>query len=140
LAESKLKDESAFKMFRALVGAQGGDVSYIDDPEKLPKASLIEDVPAPKSGYLKGINAQIIGETSVELGAGRAKKGDPIDHAVGIVVHHKVGERVKKGEALFTLHANDEAKLAAARARVLAAHTWSAKKVKPLKHSYGLVK
>jgi pyrimidine-nucleoside phosphorylase len=139
-AEGALQDGSAFERFRKLVAAQGGDVSYVDDPEKLPRAPMIEEVKAPKSGYLKWIDAQEIGETSVEMGAGRAKKGDRIDPAVGIVVLHKVGEKVAKGAPLFVLHANSQATLDAARERVLKAHQWSAKKVKPLKHSYGVVK
>lgn len=139
-AEATLKDGSALERFRKLVAAQGGDVSYIDNPDKFPKAKLIEEVPSPKSGFLKWIDAKEIGETSVDLGAGRAKKGDPIDHAVGIVVHHKVGDQIQKGEPLFTLHANDQTKLDAARKRVLAAHSWSPKKVKPLPHFYGVVK
>ena len=135
-----LKDGSAFERFRALVSAQGGDVRYVDDPSLLPRAQFVEEVPAPRSGYLKWVDARQIGEASVALGAGRAKKGDPIDHAVGIVVLHKVGDRVAKGAPLFTLHANDQAKLEAARAQVLAAHQWSAKKVKPLPLFYGTVK
>ena len=135
-----LKDGSAFERFRALVSAQGGDVRYVDDPSLLPRAKFVEEVPAPRSGYLKWVDARQIGEASVALGAGRAKKGDPIDHAVGIVVLHKVGDRVAKGAPLFTLHANDQTKLEAARAQVLAAHQWSAKKVNPLPLFYGTVK
>jgi pyrimidine-nucleoside phosphorylase len=138
-AEAVLQDGSAFERFRRLVAAQGGDVSYVDDPHKLPKAALIEEVKAPKSGYLKRIDAQVVGEASVEMGAGRAKKGDAIDPAVGIVVLHKVGDKVAKGEPLFVLHANSQATLDAARARVLAAHQWSSKKVKALQHSYGVI-
>jgi pyrimidine-nucleoside phosphorylase len=138
-AEAVLQDGSAFERFRKLVAAQGGDVSYVDTPDKLPTAALIEEVKAPKSGYLKRIDAQIVGETSVEMGAGRAKKGDAIDPAVGIVVLHKVGDKVAKGEPLFVLHANSQSTLDAARARVLAAHQWSSKKVRPLPHSYGTV-
>jgi pyrimidine-nucleoside phosphorylase len=139
-AAATLEDGSAFARFRALVEAQGGDVACIDDPSKLPTAPIIEEVRAPRSGYLKAIDAQIVGETSVELGAGRAKKGDSIDHAVGIIVHHKVGEKIEKGEPLFTLHANDDAKMQAARKRVLAAHVWSERKTKPLPLFYGTVK
>jgi len=139
-AAATLQDGSAFERFRKLVAAQGGDVSYEDQPEKLPAAPFIEEVAAPKSGYIKWIDAQIVGETSVEMGAGRAKKGDDIDPAVGIVVLHKVGDRVKKGEPLFVLHANSQQSLEAARTRVLAAHKWSAQKVKRLRHSYGVVK
>jgi pyrimidine-nucleoside phosphorylase len=135
-----LKDGSAFERFRRLVIAQGGDVSYVDHPDKLPTAHFIDEVPSPRSGYLKWIDAKEIGETSVDLGAGRIKKEDPIDHAVGIIVHHKVGDKVEKGKPLFTLHANDRDKLRAARERVLAAHAWSTKKVKSLPLFYGSVK
>ncbi len=139
-AEATLNDGTAFDRFRKLVSAQGGDVSYVDSPDKFPKAKFIEEVSSPRGGYLKAVDAQIVGETSVDLGGGRAKKGDPIDHAVGIVIHHKVGDRVAKGEPLFTLHANDKAKLEAAKERILKAHGWNAKKVKPLPHFYGTVK
>jgi pyrimidine-nucleoside phosphorylase len=138
--EAALNDGSALERFRQLVIAQGGDVSYVDHPEKLPTATLIEEVTSPRTGYLKGIDAQVVGETSVDLGAGRARKEDKIDFAVGIVVHHNVGDKVEKGQPLFTLHANDKAKLAAARELVLAAHTWSAKKTKPLPLFYGVIK
>ncbi|MBX3045462.1 MAG: thymidine phosphorylase [Anaerolineales bacterium] len=138
-AEATLHDGSALERFRKLVAAQGGDVSYVDDPDKLPKALIIKEVLAPKSGYIKWIDAQIVGETSVEMGAGRATKEDTIDPAVGIVVLHKVGDRVKKGEPLFVLHANSQKSLKAAETRMLAAHKWSAKKVKRLRHTYGVV-
>jgi pyrimidine-nucleoside phosphorylase len=62
---------------------------------------------------------------AVDLGGGRKKKGDPIDHSVGVIVHYKVSDQVQKDTPLFTVYANDEAKLAAARARVLGAHTFS---------------
>ena len=139
-AAISLANGSALERFRQLVIAQGGDVSYVDDPEKFPKAQWIEDVPSPRSGYLKWIDAKEIGEASVDLGAGRIKKGDDIDHAVGIVVHHKVGDKIQKGQPLFTLHANDKAKLDPARKRILSAHKWSPKKVKPLPLFYGAVK
>ena len=72
--------------------------------------------------------------------AGRARKGDPIDHAVGLVIHHKVGDKVKKGEALFTVHANDAGRLASAKARALAAHRFSAKRVRPLQLFYRMMR
>jgi pyrimidine-nucleoside phosphorylase len=68
----------------------------------------------------------------VTLGAGRAKKSDSVDHAVGFIIHKKVGDRVEKGEPLFTIHANDESKLAEAREAVLAAHSFSDSVVTPL--------
>ncbi|NMC79615.1 MAG: thymidine phosphorylase [Chloroflexi bacterium] len=125
MLEEVLRQGKAWASFRNLVIAQGGDVSYIDEPNKLPKASLIEVVPSPVSSYLQVLNAREVGETAVDLGAGRARKGDPIDHAVGIVVHRKVGAWVEKGEPLFTIHAEDAEKLKSARERLLAAHQWS---------------
>jgi pyrimidine-nucleoside phosphorylase len=84
------------------------------------------------SGNLAQIHARIVGETAVNLGAGRAKKGDPIDHAVGIIIHHKVGDIIEKGEPLFTIHANDEKLLADAKENMLKAHIFNDKKVAPL--------
>jgi pyrimidine-nucleoside phosphorylase len=125
MAERSISDGSAFEKLRVLVEAQGGDVSYIDDPSKFPKAKYIEEVGSPQSGYLAQVQARTVGEAAVTLGAGRAKKSDPVDHAVGFLIHHKVGDDVKAGEPLFSVHANDEAKLAEAREAVLAAHRFS---------------
>ena len=75
----------------------------------------------------------------MDLGAGRARKGDPIDHAVGLLAPRKVGDKVKAGEALFTIHANDEEKLESARQRLLAAVEWSDSAVAPLPLFYGVV-
>jgi len=130
--EKVLADGSALAKFRQLVVAQGGDGSQVDDPSKLPSASFIEAVYAPKTGYVKEIVAREVGLASVALGAGRAKKTDSIDLSVGVIVHAKVGDYVKRGDLLFTVHANDKQKLAEARDRVLAAHTFSKTKVKRL--------
>jgi pyrimidine-nucleoside phosphorylase len=102
-----LQDGTALGKFRALVAAQGGDVAAVDDPGRLPKAGYVVDVPSPKSGYLRRCDARTVGEVSVRLGAGRARKGDPIDHGVGLMVHAKVGDRVQSGGPLFTVHAKD---------------------------------
>jgi len=132
MAEKSIADGSAFEKFRVLVQAQGGDVSYVDDPSKFPRAEYVEVVESPRNGYLAQIQARSVGEAAVTLGAGRAQKSDPIDHAVGFVIHHKVGDKLEKGEPLFTIHANDESKLAEAREAVLAAHSFTSEKVTPL--------
>jgi pyrimidine-nucleoside phosphorylase len=132
MAEASIANGSAFEKLRVLVQAQGGDISYVDDPSRFPEAEYVEAVHAPKSGYLAQIQARTIGEAAVALGAGRARKSDPIDHAVGFVIHHKVGDRVQKGEALFTVHANDREQLAEARQSVLSAHEFSEEAVGPL--------
>jgi len=125
MAEKSIEDGSALEKLRVLVRAQGGDVSYIDDTSKFEKAKLIEVVKSPRSGYLSEVQARSVGEAAVTLGAGRAKKSDPVDHAVGFIIHHKVGDTLEAGEPLFTIHANDQAKLDDVREIVLAAHTFS---------------
>jgi pyrimidine-nucleoside phosphorylase len=132
LAEKAVDSGDGFRKFKELVIAQGGDVSYIDHPEKFPKATYIKSVTSLKEGYLSVVNAETIGIASVALGAGRAKKTDDIDHAVGFVIHQKVGHRVKKGEPLFTVHANDLKKLENAEESVMKAFEWSSRPVKPL--------
>ena len=125
MAEQALENGSALEMFRKLVAAQGGVVSYVDQPEKMATARLTEIVPAPQSGYLSEIHAGMIGEAAVKLGAGRAQKGNAIDHAVGFLILHKVGDCVQAGQPLFQVHANDETRLAAAKKQVLMAHHFS---------------
>jgi len=132
LALETLSSGAAWQKFRELVEAQGGDVSCVDDPEQLPQASLVEPVPAPRSGYLSGVNAAEVGLAVVDLGGGREEKGQAIDHSVGVLVHHKVGELVQEGSPLFTIHANDQDKLEAARERILDAHSFSDEPVQQL--------
>ncbi len=132
MAKNSIADGSALEKLRVLVEAQGGDVSYVDDVSKFARAKYIEVVPAPHSGFVSQVHARLVGEASVALGAGRAKKGDPIDYAVGFRILKKVGDQVQAGEPLFEIHANDEAKLAAARATALSAYAFSAEFVPPL--------
>jgi pyrimidine-nucleoside phosphorylase len=132
MAEKSIADGSAFEKFRVLVAAQGGDVSYVDDTSKFPRAELIEVVESPQNGYIAQIQARSVGEAAVALGAGRARKSDPIDHAVGFVIHHKVGDQVEKGEPLFTIYANDQGKLAEAREAVFSAHAFREEPVERL--------
>jgi pyrimidine-nucleoside phosphorylase len=132
MAEKSIADGSAFEKFRVLVQAQGGDVSYVDDMSKFPRAEFVEVVESPRNGYVAQIQARSVGEAAVALGAGRARKSDPIDHAVGFVLQHKVGDQVEKGEPLFTIHANDREKLTEARDSVLSAHAFSEEPVERL--------
>ncbi len=139
MAEATIQDGRAWEKFRQLVQAQGGDVSFVDHPEKLPVARLVEPVPAPRSGCIRAIYANEVGETAVMLGAGRERKGEPIAPGVGFVFHHKVGDRVEAGEPLFTIHANDPEKLAEARRRILAAYEWQEQSCNPLPLFYGVI-
>jgi pyrimidine-nucleoside phosphorylase len=140
MGEDALRNGLAWEKFRKLVIAQGGDVTVVDDPSRLPTAALIKTIPAPRSGNLSRVDARRVGEAVVALGGGRAKKGDPIDYAVGVIVHHKVGDQVKMGQPLFTVHANQDEKMAQACQQVLEAHAWSDSPVEPLPLFYGLIR
>ena len=103
-----VEDGSAFEKLRQMVIAQGGDVSYIDHPEKFPLSKHIVEVKASKSGYIKHIVALEIGESAMRLGAGRETFDDVIDMSAGIVLNKKVGDKVEKGETLCAVHTNKE--------------------------------
>jgi thymidine phosphorylase len=119
-----MTDGRAVAKFRELIAAQGGDVSVIEHPEHMPQASLQVPVPAPRDGYVTALDALAVGHACKVLGAGRERKGEPIDLAVGVVMHKKRGDHVKAGEPLATLHANDAAKAEAAKTELLTAFTW----------------
>jgi pyrimidine-nucleoside phosphorylase len=132
LAQKSIQDGTALEKLRLLVSAQGGDASFVDDTSKFERAKLVERVKAPRSGFVSQVNARTVGEASVALGAGRAKKGDPIDHAVGFLVFKKVGDSVREGEALCEIHANDGEKLKDAREAILSAYRYSDEPIPPL--------
>ncbi|MBN2258198.1 MAG: thymidine phosphorylase, partial [Anaerolineaceae bacterium] len=102
-----LADGSAWESFRKLVIAQNGDVAYVDEPGRLPQAAIVETINAPVGGYIQELHARKVGEAAITLGAGRARKGDAIDPAVGILVHARVGDQLVVGQPLFSIHAND---------------------------------
>jgi pyrimidine-nucleoside phosphorylase len=129
--EQVLGDGRALSKFREWIQAQGGDIRYVDDPAKLPTARFVTELLAPRSGYVAGVDAREIGLTSMLLGGGRARKGDQIDHSVGIVLAAKIGDFVAKGQLLLTIHANDEAQLPGAQQRLLAAYERSDDPVAP---------
>jgi pyrimidine-nucleoside phosphorylase len=129
---ARLDDGSAWEQFRVLVRVQGGDVMAVDEPARLPTAPLIREVRAPQGGYISAVDAEIVGRTAMALGAGRERKDDPIDHAVGCEVLVNVGDRVAAGEIILRIHANSEQQVAEARERLLGALGWSDEPVDPL--------
>ena len=129
-----LNDGTAWAKFTEWITAQGGDRAVLDNPDLLPKAPLVEIVPAPQRGFITAIDAIEVAQTAVMLGGGRAKKGDPIDYGVGIIHHAKVGDEVVQGDPLLTIHANAVNTLATARERLLAAIDWSETAVTPPLH------
>jgi pyrimidine-nucleoside phosphorylase len=140
MAEQALAEGQAWELFRTLVRAQGGDVRYVDEPERLPAAPLVVKLMAQRPAYLSEINARMVGESVVLLGGGRSKKGDPIDHSVGIVLHHKVGDWLEAGEPVCTIYANQEGVLAEARQRLDKALAYRDEPVDPLPLFYDVVR
>ena len=129
--EQLLESGQALTKFRKWISAQEGEVAYLDDPQRFPTASCVQEVTAPRSGYVAALDAREVGLTSMLLGGGRARKSDEIDHAVGIVLHKKIGDSVEEDQPLLTIHAADCAKVAGARQRLLTAYRWSDEPVEP---------
>jgi pyrimidine-nucleoside phosphorylase len=139
MAEESIESGVGLDYLKKLVKAQGGDVNVIDHPELLPEAPIKSVVEAEESGYISGVHARTVGETAVVLGAGRMKKGEPIDHAVGILVMVKVGQKVEAGQPLFVIHARDDDSMQEARNNLVGAVEISKTKVEPLPLFYGIV-
>ena len=108
-----------YEKFIQLVENQGGDSSYIKDTNLFPKANYIEKVYCQKDGYIQSMNAKEIGKIVCDLGAGRIRKEDSIDNAVGIVLNKKVSDKVEKGDTLVTIYANSKEKLEEAKKKLL---------------------
>ncbi len=104
--KESLANGDAFNKLKEMIDWQGGDVSYIEHPEKFPLAKYIVEVKADKDGYVRRIDALMIGESAMRLGAGRAKIEDTIDMSAGIVLNKKIGDKVKKDETLCFVHTN----------------------------------
>jgi pyrimidine-nucleoside phosphorylase len=108
-AERAIDDGAALERFRAMVAAQGGDPRVVDDPVAvLPRAPVVAPLIVDRSGTLAAVDAQEIGLASAALGAGRMRKGDPIDPAVGLVLRAKVGDELVTGEPIGEVHARTE--------------------------------
>lgn len=108
MSRASVEDGSAFRKWLDIVEEQGGDTSVIENPESYPEASLIRDVPSVRDGFVSAMDAFAIGMVSVELGAGRRAKEDDVDPQAGIMLHKKIGDPVKKGETIATIHTNKE--------------------------------
>ncbi len=123
ILQELLATGAAWDKFREFVAAQGGDVKAADNPKLLSQAQFRLPVPAPKDGYVAQLRADKVGRASMGLGAGREKKEDVIDLAVGITVKCKVGDQVHQGDVLAEVHANDIDRGRQAVAEVLEAYT-----------------
>lgn len=105
-----VQNGKAYNKFLELVQNQNGDIEYIKDTSKFERAKYIIPVISEQEGFIEELNAEKIGKISVLLGAGRLKKEDSIDKAVGIVLNKKIADKVQKGEILAYIHADGEEK------------------------------
>ena len=128
-AKAKLKqyleDGSAFEKFKVWIETQHGDASYADDLSKFPATAETVTVASPSSGYVQSLDALSIGQAAHSLGAGRTKKGESIDHAVGVVLHAKISDQVNEGDALATLYVNKTDNLESAKQQIEGAFQFS---------------
>ncbi len=120
-----LTSGAGLEVFRNCIEQQGGDPHVIDDPTRLPMATRSTQVRTDRTGFIDQIDAELVGIAAMRLGAGRNRAEDTIDHAVGIVICVKPGEKIRSGESLFEVRFNDEAKLAAATDLLQRAYTIS---------------
>ncbi len=123
MAKEALASGKAFDAFVAMVVAQGGDAECIYNPDLLPVASYVYPVKCPKTGYITASDAKEYGRASLILGAGRERKEDAVDHAAGIIIEKRRGDKVQAGEIIAYLHTNREEALAEAEAIILSATT-----------------
>jgi pyrimidine-nucleoside phosphorylase len=117
-AEVAVASGDALATYRRWISAQGGD----PDEDRLPRPPVVASVPAPATGYVTALHGLGIGRAAVHLGAGRARKGDPIDHATGVVCVAKRGDHVQAGEPLAEIHARDGAAAERSAAEVAACY------------------
>lgn len=135
-----IKNGSALSKLADFVAAQGGNAKAVYDTSLLPEASVQEEILSEQTGYVKKIDCDEIGICSLILGGGRETKESVIDLSVGLVLHKKVGDFVRAGESLATIHANDREKMEAARERFLKAYHFDAKQPESLPFIKGIIR
>ncbi len=122
LLEERLVRGDAFRKLREMVASQGGDPGVIDQPERLPLATIRQSVPSEVEGTVLAVDAEALGNAAMVLGAGRARIEDRIDPAAGLVIDRKIGDRVGRGDALAVIHTNDPGRVDEGVRRVRAAY------------------
>lgn len=111
MVNNALNSGKAFEKMKEWISAQGGDVSFIENTDKFPKAESVYDVLADSDGYISSMDTEKIGLASVILGAGRENKEASIDFSAGIMLYKKTGDKISKGEKLATLFTNNKMSL-----------------------------
>lgn len=139
ILQNIINSGKGIEKLKELVKAQGGDSYLVDNPSLFENAAIVKKVTIKDSGFVKGIKADDIGKAALVLGAGRETKESEIDLSVGIVLHKKIGDFVKNGESIATIHANNDEKAKIAMEMILKAYEITTEKVKPRPLIKGIV-
>lgn len=139
LLQETIDNKSALHKFAEFIEAQGGSSQPIYNTNQLKRASIIEELLSDTDGYITNIHTDEVGMTSLILGGGRENKDSAIDLSVGIEIHKKIGDRVKKGQAIASLHGNNPDKMKVAKARLYKAYEIGQTKVDKKPYIYGIV-
>lgn len=129
----------ALKKFKEFITRQGGNSQLVDNPQLLPTAKNIIELKATQNGYVQHIEADEVGMSALELGAGRQTKESILDLSVGIELIKKVGDEIRIGETIAKIHSNEEKKAQKAMERLLKAYIFSQEKIAPPRLIYGIV-
>lgn len=138
-AMHQLESGAAFEKFREFIASQGGSLKEIDNPDLFRRAEFVRDVLCERDGYITKMNAEMIGSSSVILGAGRVRKDDAIDHSAGIILRKKTGDKVQKGDVLATLYTNKRESITSAEELFLKAITVNDEKIEECPLIYKII-
>ena len=140
MAKGAIDDGSALNKLCEMISAQGGNAGVVDDFSLFKQPKHTVEISSEREGYIEHTDAEKIGLASVILGAGREKKGDPIDSSAGIVLKKKTGDRVEKGDTLAIFYTDDESKIEEAKREFFEAFTFGNKKPPAQKLIYRIIK
>ena len=140
MAKGAIDNGLAINKLREMISAQEGNANVVDDYSLFKQPKYTAEIFSECDGYIEHTDAEKIGIASVILGAGREKKGDPIDPSAGIVLKKKTGDYVKKGEPLAVFYTDDEGKIEGAKQEFLNAFTFGNERTQPQKLIYKIIK
>lgn len=133
ISKELIKNGKAFDKFLEIVKLQGGDISFLTNPDKYPKSKYSEKICCPVSGYLKSVDNYQIGVSALLLGAGRLVKEDIIDPKAGIIFHPKIGDKVKKGDLLAEIFTDQNLVIDSVKEEILNSCLFDKEKIAPVK-------
>lgn len=140
MAKKSIEDGSALNKLREMITAQGGNADVIDNSGAFKQPEFYVDIISEMDGYISRTDAERVGIASVILGAGREKKGDPIDPSAGIILKKKTGDSVSKGDVLATFYTDDETRIDVAKREFLDALIFGNEKPSKQKLIYKIIK